>query len=310
MHLLSPHLARFETFIEKFPGQHIEIPGQYTGKCCPEPLLHIRITSFGNRVQVMQSLRRPKAVVMMGNDHREHKFLVKFGEDLRLDQRIESLFGIMDQTLTQDAVCSRRALRIVQYSIIPLSKRIGVLSWLPNSTPLKALMGDKYAFGYSAWEREIQTIWSLKKKDPFPQPGTFFQCTLADKEFLKNPQLMPDAFTAVQARVPDDALRVGLRDHCASMEAFLSVRQTFCSSFAALTMALFVLSVGDRHFDNFMLLKDSGQVAGIDFGAAFGQAQNLQVPELMPVRLTQQLRAMMYPLDTLNLLKRGTYISS
>ena len=38
---------------------------------------------------VLQSLRRPKRIKIIGHDEKEYSFLVKGGEDLRLDQRIE-----------------------------------------------------------------------------------------------------------------------------------------------------------------------------------------------------------------------------
>ena len=46
---------------------------------------------------VMSSLRRPKRISILGNDQKEYKYLVKGGEDLRLDQRVEQLFAIMNQ---------------------------------------------------------------------------------------------------------------------------------------------------------------------------------------------------------------------
>ena len=37
----------------------------------------------------MSSLRKPKRITIRGDDEREYMFLVKGGEDLRVDQRIE-----------------------------------------------------------------------------------------------------------------------------------------------------------------------------------------------------------------------------
>ena len=49
-------------------------------------------------------------ITSSGNDEREHPFLVKGGEDLRLDQRIEQLFRIMNDILARDSACCRRGL--------------------------------------------------------------------------------------------------------------------------------------------------------------------------------------------------------
>lgn len=40
---------------------------------------------------VMNSMRKPKRLTIHGDDERDHMFLVKAGEDLRLDQRIEEV---------------------------------------------------------------------------------------------------------------------------------------------------------------------------------------------------------------------------
>ncbi len=61
-------------------------------------------------------------------------------------------------------------------------------------------------------------------------------------------------------------------------------------SYAAATACAYVLGIGDRHLENFLLDTKTGSVILIDFGAAFGAGLLLTVPELMPVRLTRQVR--------------------
>ena len=39
----------------------------------------------------MSSLRKPKRITIRGDDEREHMFLIKGGEDLRMDQRVEQV---------------------------------------------------------------------------------------------------------------------------------------------------------------------------------------------------------------------------
>jgi DNA-dependent protein kinase catalytic subunit len=107
----------------------------------------------------------------------------------------------------------------------------------------------------------------------------------------------------IESSMPEDILLSSVRKLCASPEAFLTVRQRFSTSFAALSVGAYILGIGDRHLDNFMFLKSTGQVAAIDFGAAFGVGLNMPVPELMPIRLTRQLRSFLRPLDTTGLLK-------
>jgi len=44
-------------------------------------------------VRVLPSIRKPKRIIIRGDDEKDHMFLVKGGEDLRLDQRIEQVSG-------------------------------------------------------------------------------------------------------------------------------------------------------------------------------------------------------------------------
>lgn len=55
-------------------------------------------------------------------------------------------------------------------------------------------------------------------------------------------------------------------------EAFLALRSHFASSHALLCISHWLLGIGDRHLNNFMVAMETGSVIGIDFGHAFGSA--------------------------------------
>lgn len=71
----------------------------------------------------MSSIRRPKRLIIRGDDERDHPFLVKGSEDLRQDQRIEQLFAVMNILLSHDAACVRRGLQLRTYQVIPITTR-------------------------------------------------------------------------------------------------------------------------------------------------------------------------------------------
>lgn len=71
----------------------------------------------------MTSIRRPKRIIIRGDDEQDYPFLVKGGEDLRQDQRIEQLFGVMNMILSQDTACSQRNLSLRTYQVIPITSR-------------------------------------------------------------------------------------------------------------------------------------------------------------------------------------------
>ena len=92
---------------DKTSIRELEIPGQYTSK--KKPLLehHIKIVGFDEKLLVLHSLRLPKRITIRGHDEKDYRFLVKGGEDIRQDQRIEALFSIMNDLYDNDPNCNQ-----------------------------------------------------------------------------------------------------------------------------------------------------------------------------------------------------------
>lgn len=113
-------LKDYSPFLHEYVGGSggIEIPGQYTGDREPMPRYHVRIARFEPQVVVMQSLRKPIRIGMVGDNGREYKFLVKFGEDLTIDRGLQQLYSTMNRTLRNDPGCSQRRLAIDTYEVI------------------------------------------------------------------------------------------------------------------------------------------------------------------------------------------------
>lgn len=66
----------------------------------------------------MTSLRRPIRLTILGSDAKEYPYLIKFGEDVRQDQRIEQLFGLMNDIFVYDKDTSQHHLNIATYQVI------------------------------------------------------------------------------------------------------------------------------------------------------------------------------------------------
>lgn len=66
-----------------------------------------------------------------------------------------------------------------------------------------------------------------------------------------------------------------------------------------MSVAHWLLGIGDRHRSNMLVCQKTGVPIGIDFGHAFGSATELlPIPELMPFRLTKHFVELMGPLGT------------
>lgn len=126
----------------------IEIPGQYSdygSSAAPRAGHHAVIASFSQRLRVMRSKEKPKCLVMRGDDEREYKFLIKGGDDLRMDSRIQQLFEIMNQIFRSDTGCAQRGLYLKTYRVIPLSTSIGLLEWVDNTATIKSILETQYS---------------------------------------------------------------------------------------------------------------------------------------------------------------------
>ena len=106
------------------------------------------------------------------------------------------------------------------------------------------------------------------------------------------------------ALMPRRLLQRRLSAMAPAPEGYFLLRRVFLESFAAFSAACYVLGIGDRHQENYLVDESSGQVVGIDFGHSFGNGPaKLPVPELIPFRFTPQLQQLLSPSDTSALLR-------
>ncbi|XP_061073095.1 DNA-dependent protein kinase catalytic subunit [Conger conger] len=287
----SPWMSSFRADILK---NELEIPGQYDGRSKPLPEYHAKIVGFDERVKVMTSIRKPKRLIIRGDDEREHPFLVKGGEDLRQDQRIEQLFGIMNTILSQDSSCSQRNLLLHTYQVVPMTSRIGLIEWIGNTCTLKDFLNSSRTEEEKNSSRPMEAYESWLSKmagrvDGIARYGEVYR-KVNRNETVTN-------FRNIERLVPEDLLRRAFLKMSRTPEAFLFLRSHFSSSHALICISQWVLGIGDRHLSNFMVNLETGGAVGIDFGHAFGSAtQFLPVPELMPFRLTRQFLNLMQPM--------------
>jgi serine/threonine-protein kinase ATR len=76
-------------------------------------------------VSVMQSLRRPLKLTVIGSDGREYSFLVKSEDDLRKDSLIMRFNDLVNKLLNTQA--PQHQLRIRTYAVVPLNDNCGII---------------------------------------------------------------------------------------------------------------------------------------------------------------------------------------
>eukprot|EP00730_Choanoeca_flexa_P001654 TRINITY_DN10729_c0_g1_i1.p1 TRINITY_DN10729_c0_g1~~TRINITY_DN10729_c0_g1_i1.p1 ORF type:complete len:755 (+),score=205.72 TRINITY_DN10729_c0_g1_i1:477-2741(+) len=273
----------------------LEIPGQYDGSSKPMPEQHVHIKGFGSDVKILPSIRRPKRVTLLGDDEASYPFLVKAGEDLRTDDRMQQVFSVMNSMLRKDPVCSKQYLSLRRYAVVPMSTRVGVLEWMEGTTTLKdffreGLTSDKGEHAaVDAMAVEYTNFLNKYSKsggvDPYIKCMTKGTASDVTRSFHRRVAM-------IRATVVRDQLKA-MAD---SPEAFFNIRQHFGRTVSTMNACHYVLGIGDRHLSNSMVDLTSGAIVGIDFGHNFGSAtQLLPVPELFPFRLTRQMESVFVP---------------
>lgn len=304
---LSEYCSWMANFNPNRESRELEIPGQYDGLKKPMPEYHVKIAGFDERVLVMTSIRKPKRITIRGNDEKEYHYLVKGGEDLRQDQRIEQLFVLMNRVLEKDPACRARNLQLKTYQVIPMNPRVGLIEWMNNTCPLKDFLFDaltdserQYFHGDQGPSRQHQKwtskFWDAGKKTAGGMYSLVFQ-KYNKTETVKEHWMK-------EGKVPWNLSRRALQRMSTSPEAFHVLRSTMLTSHAVVSVCQYLLGIGDRHLSNFMINLKTGAMVGIDFGHAFGTAtQFLPVPELMAIRLTRQIVNVGLPLKVKGLLE-------
>jgi FKBP12-rapamycin complex-associated protein len=112
------------------------VPGTYIAG---EPL--VTIAAFAPQLHVITSKQRPRKLAIHGSDGAEYVFLLKGHEDLRQDERVMQLFGLVNNMLATDRLTAERDLSIARYAVIPLSPNSGLIGCAPSAGVLFCVGG-------------------------------------------------------------------------------------------------------------------------------------------------------------------------
>ncbi|CAG0920446.1 unnamed protein product, partial [Notodromas monacha] len=280
-----------------FVGKGVEMPGQYVGFGAPDVQNFVTISSFGPRVETMTSLRAPKTVTIRGSDGNETKWLVKYGEDLRMDERIQKLFGIMNEVFEMECPFDPAgdAFRIETYAVIPLTQTWGMIQWVKDTVSLNEAIfrADNNREMLVNYRRAAEGKYGeFLRKFGSKEEDIMVRCR---NMYLKEPMDpdMCEEFFQVLSTLPSCMLRDMARS---SASSFYLLKRRFAVSWAVMSVCHWVLGIGDRHLGNTLISTRNGSAVGIDFGRSFGYGVIHQsVPELVPFRLTPRILGVLAP---------------
>jgi FKBP12-rapamycin complex-associated protein len=210
---------------------------------------------------------------LKGDDGRDYQYVLKGHEDLRQDERVMQLFGLVNTLLSVDTNSFKRRLHIQRYPVIPLAPNAGLLGWVQDSDTLHVLIKD-----YRDSRKVLLNIEYRLMLQMAPDYESL--CLLQKIEVFEY---------ALENTTGQDLYRV-LWLKSTNSEHWLERRATYTRSLAVNSMVGHILGLGDRHPSNVLLERSTGKVVHIDFGDCFEVAMHREkFPEKVPFRLTRML---------------------
>uniref|UniRef100_A0ACD5YBT4 Uncharacterized protein n=1 Tax=Avena sativa TaxID=4498 RepID=A0ACD5YBT4_AVESA len=261
LHSVSPELLKCRKL-------ELAVPGTYA---TDSPV--VTIEYFVPQLVVITSKRRPRKLTIHGSDGNDYAFLLKGHEDLRQDERVMQIFGLVNTLLENSRETSEKDLSIQIYAVIPLSPNSGLIGWVPNCDTLHALIREYRGARKIFLNQEHRLMLAFAPDyDHLP--------LIAKVEVFQH---------ALQNTEGNDLAKV-LWLKSRTCEIWLERRTNYTRSLAVMSMAGYLLGLGDRHPSNLMLDRYSGKIVHIDFGDCFEASMNREkFPEKVPFRLTRML---------------------
>lgn len=266
--LTSLELKYVSPKLEVCHDLELAVPGSYAPH---KPI--IRIERVKSNLQVITSKQRPRKLCIKGSDGKEYMFLLKGHEDLRQDERVMQLFGLVNTLLVNEPETSGRNLTIQRYAVIPLSTNSGLIGWVPHCDTLHTLIKD--------YREKRKVSLNLEHRLMLRMTQDYEHLTVMQKV-----EVFEQALNITQG---DDLARL-LWLKSPNSEIWFERRTNYTRSLATMSMVGYVLGLGDRHPSNLMLDRLSGRILHIDFGDCFEVAMTREkYPEKIPFRLTRML---------------------
>lgn len=263
---VSPKLLRANNL-------ELAIPGTYSPSFENNQVSIVRIAGFCPTVQVINSKQRPRRLIIYGSDGREHTFLLKGHEDLRQDERVMQLFGLVNELLSHNASTNSKALMIKRFSVVPLSPNTGLIGWVPGCDTLHSLIRE--------FREQRKILLNVEHRLMLQMAPDYDNLTLIQKV---------EVFEYALSNTTGADLSRVLWLKSRNSEMWLDKRTTYTRSLATMSMVGYVLGLGDRHPSNLMLERNTGRIIHIDFGDCFEVAMlREKFPEKIPFRLTRML---------------------
>ncbi|KAJ1882095.1 phosphatidylinositol kinase- protein kinase tor1 [Coemansia sp. RSA 486] len=230
------------------------------------------------KITIFDSKQHPREMHIHGSDGNKYTFILKGHEDLRQDERVMQLFGLVNSLLAVDEETSRRSLAIERYPVTPLSSNSGLIGFYPNCENITDVIRSYRGAHQRYVQEENEMLFNIS----------------SDWQTLSSIERI-ESYEYVMERTRGDDLQQAMWYNSPNAETWLERRTNYTRSMAVMSVVGYILGLGDRHLTNILLHSSNGKVVHIDLGDCFEIAiQREGFPETVPFRLT---RMVMLPME-------------
>lgn len=162
------------------------------------------------------------------------------------------------------------------YKVIPLQANAGVIEWVSDAQTLGNFLTTTHdeINKKTLTCREARAIMKAEFDRPVSNPISKYS-VYANKIVPYFPPVLSKFFS-----------QSPMNRSCAD---WLEMRQNYTQSVAISSVVGHVVGLGDRHCQNIMIDRKSGQILHIDLSMIFEAGTLLKIPELVPFRLTRDM---------------------
>ena len=206
-------------------NMQLAVPGTY--KVGTQPVC---INFFKPTLKILPTKQHPRRLAIGGSDGLEYDFLLKGHEDLRQDERVMQLFGLVNTFLTIDRSTSKIDLGIARYAVVPLSPNSGLIEWVPACDTVHAVIKQ--------YRDAKKIMLNVEQRLMMRMAPDYQHLTLIQKV---------ECFEYTLNNTSGHDLRKALWLKSPSAEVWLDRRINFTRSLAVMSMVGYILGLGDRH---------------------------------------------------------------
>ncbi len=242
------------------------------------------ISGIDDVVEVMSSLVRPKKITIRASNGKNYGLLCKPKDDLRKDSKVMEVNNVVNWYLSQNPDSSQRCLHVRTYSVVPLNEECGLLEWVPNLSPFRHI---------------LSTLYKEKNMEPFLRPKDLIKRDEIGSTLvigLQKAQYRNRKFVEIMLKQTTPIFSDWFFNQFNDHQSWYTARMSYMRTAAVISIVGYIMGLGDRHGENFLLDSITGEVVHVDFNCIFNKGESFDWPELVPFRLTQNMVEGMGPL--------------